>query len=811
MSKKGSKILTMIGNNPEFSENFFELMYLKENIDLKEAEYLYAIAITLINEYNNNPEMSMYVEFAYSIIARTSFKINEFNALFDFSVNYGYYPIAREISRKKFQDKQTISQFISDAKMDEYQIEGRMLTFDQRKVMNSVLEDSNNRISFLAPTSYGKTSLIFQHIKKSGAQVVAIVVPTKALIDQVTRDAKKEIKDRKIISHDQQQKNIESKEPLIAVVTQERALRLLDEGVVFDTVYIDEAQELLEFNFSDWQRNRSLLLSRFIKINRLLNPDVTEVYLSPVLNSSQDLVLDDGNISEHKIERDLKILDIQLLNSQLKVCGYDIYLNEMFSIGEVENINQFIILNSRKKNLHYLYRPKDVEAYAGELYSNLDEQCEGDNVPQEIQELIDELKNLYHPDFQIAKYLGRGIVYVHGKLPNNLRNYLLDFFRNSEYITHFVANSVVLEGMNLPIDNLFYVSGNAKTQELFNLFGRVNRLNEIFSEKHGDLEKIFVPIRFIESEKYPQFRDGGMEKKIRNLRKGIENKIKNPTLDNFKADEKNEERTIEINYLENEMINSFQEPDFLSKLTKGGAQQLLNYNKKGLNKLEARIKDFKSLEDTTILEIVRYVFFNDFDADDFNPEYNAKRLEKEETVVYYNRFVKAIHEKPLSAIISHMVKYWQSGKANNFVYVGSSFGENVFESTNYDGTNKIYVKLSNHIKDTEFLVNLAFIKIQLDEEFLSYEINLLVNTLLEFEIVSEDEVNEFFYGTNDDKVIELINSGLSNQLIMFISDNNQLESIFFDSVGNIQTKPEFKEFINQQKGLIRFELKNFFE
>ena len=77
---------------------------------------------------------------------------------------------------------------------------------------------------------------------------MAIIVPTKALIDQTYREAKKHIKDRKLIIYDQNYV-YEKDKRVLAIVTQERALRLIEEGMIFELLYIDEAHELLNFNY----------------------------------------------------------------------------------------------------------------------------------------------------------------------------------------------------------------------------------------------------------------------------------------------------------------------------------------------------------------------------------------------------------------------------------------------------------------------------------------------------------------------------------------------------------------------------------
>ncbi|MFD3123961.1 DNA helicase, partial [Streptococcus agalactiae] len=137
-----------------------------------------------------------------------------------------------------------------------------------------------------------------------------------------------------------------------------------------------------------------------------------------------------------------------------------------------------------------------------------------------LASLIDELKEIVHPRFKLIRYLEKGIIYLHGRLPSSIRNYLLKYVREDSGIKHFIANSVVLAGMNLPIDSLFYISGFSNNNDLHNLIGRVNRLNEIFGAK-GNIERLLIPIYFIEMENYPQNGKGSMKKKVQSFRNAL--------------------------------------------------------------------------------------------------------------------------------------------------------------------------------------------------------------------------------------------------------------------------------------------------
>lgn len=596
MNDFGKRVLTRIKNKKIISNNLLTLLYEKNDLELRDAQFLYGVALLLINEFEKDHKKIFLLDYAYNIIAKTSLKTNDFRALYDFTVNYGYYPIARKIIQLNKLPSVTLNQVFAEITIDEFSDSDRTLTFEQKNIFKKILDDNSELTSFLAPTSYGKSELIFNHIKKHPAKVVGIIIPTKALIDQVSREAKKQGLEKKIIVHDQNYS--QNDESVLAIVTQERAIRLLEEGIIFDQLYIDEAHEMLKFNFGLKHNNRSLILARVIKLAKQRNSKIKLMYLSPVLNNSENLELSDTEtIQEYRINNDLKILDIKLLGSieenSFKRKGlfqYDKYLGTFYKIGDLVNQFEYIKKVEKNKNLHYLYRPIFIEEYAEKLYQNLP----NIELSKELIELINELGQLVHPDFKMVKYIKKGIIYLHAKLPSNIKNYLLKYVRESNQIKHLVANSVILAGMNLPIDNLFYISGYSNLRDLYNLIGRVNRLNEIFSKKNHDLSKILIPVNFIEFDQFPQ--RGKMQNKVEKLRLKFNDEVKNPLLNNATIEQENKKSASKIITEETELIENFGQLKFKQKLLMAGAQQILNYTKSGIEKLQYRVENYKKIQ-----------------------------------------------------------------------------------------------------------------------------------------------------------------------------------------------------------------------
>src|SRR5699024_6307958 len=133
-----------------------------------------------------------------------------------------------------------------------------------------VLKSDSPYISFSAPTSFGKSEVILSHIQrsleKSIPQRIGIITPTRSLLVQTIGMLKNfcRRKSIKLVQHDEMLSELDNS--FIAVLTQERALRVLEKrSQFFDVLYLDEAHNLFETNF------RSILLSRVIRLNYLSN------------------------------------------------------------------------------------------------------------------------------------------------------------------------------------------------------------------------------------------------------------------------------------------------------------------------------------------------------------------------------------------------------------------------------------------------------------------------------------------------------------------------------------------------------------
>ncbi len=809
MDSKTKLKLTNIGKIDYFNE-VMEKLTKNIPLDQKESTYILTCAILFIQEFNNDKTLHSYVELAYYIILKYALINNDYQPLYDFATNFGFYPISNALIKNKLLDNPSLEEIITNRKILKYQNNNIVETLEQHIIRKKILDESNSHFSFIAPTSYGKSSIIIDHIKKYHFQKIGIIVPTKSLLNQTYRNIKQETLSYKLILHDEMYNN-EAK--FIGILTQERALRLIENsGVNFDILYIDEAHNLLKDD------PRSILLTRLIRKNQAKNPEQRVVYLSPLINESDNLNLENLEISEHKINFNIKEPEYYLYDSDNKILKNNRFIGKDYEIGFGRNYMNYIIEKSTSKTFIYHRRPVNVEKFSAEFAEYLPK-----IESAEIENIKNILKEYVHKDFNLLDVIDKGIIYLHGKLPESVKDFLEYKYRNVAELKYVVANNVILEGVNLPISSLFIMSSYAlKEHELTNLIGRVNRLNNIFNTSEVNFKLLTPQIHFINSEKYNKNKN--MKSKIKLLRsKVFTDYIKNPLLNNYDVTkiESNATKQQEIlskneiiKQQEHLILNKPENPDKLLEyyLVKNN---VLNFYKKSnivttiiQSNIDASENNFE-YKNKNIIDKLYFIFINNLE--EYIDDYEIKRLKNNPARIFYKLFIKH-NAKPLQEKIIKQYKYFKHIKSSSnndkCYYIGETFGEIKHPTRYYENPKDVYVNLND--KTDKDLINLSIIKVCLEEDFVNYKLNNYFNLMLDLNLITLDEYNETVMGTKNPDKIKLVNMGLSINLVNKLEEDEQLQNITYDSYGNLIRNEDINTYINSQDEYSRFKFDKVF-
>lgn len=336
----------------------------------------------------------------------------------------------------------------------------------------------------------GKSFVMRMFIKKQimdGTRVnFALLVPTKALINEVTSNVINDLKEllaeynyRLVTSASALA--LKQKHNFIMILTPERLLYLLisNPNIDIDYLFIDEAHKIstkgsrsaFYYKVVDMLNQRQKKTRMIFASPNIPNP---EIYLKLIPDTTnevkQKLTTSFTPVTQLKYFIDFPNREIQLYNT---------YSDTFTNVANMKESATFYRLLSRigSEALNIIYCNSTFKAV--ELAREF---AVGKNKKdsKELLTLSRDIKNEVHGDYYLADLITKGIAYHIGYLPSSIRMRIEELFKEGLIKTMFCTSTLV-EGVNLPADNLFithYKNGRAKMSpvDFKNLIGRVGRI-----------------------------------------------------------------------------------------------------------------------------------------------------------------------------------------------------------------------------------------------------------------------------------------------------------------------------------------------
>lgn len=353
-------------------------------------------------------------------------------------------------------------------------------------------------VSISAPTSSGKSFILKKYIElelnKNDEFYALYIVPSRALINQVSEDLRISLKDVKI--RNSYIEDIESDKKEIYVITPERAVKIINSENVKqpNLIFIDEIQNvedengrgiLFEYIYEEFsklsEKTKIITAGPFISnpkniFNDLFQKqcEVVQSSLSPVFQLKTIIQLNENSIS------------LNLYTDKNKFSTYkDIIsidnIKKIFSSVQGSGLAKIVTKLSKENesNIIYCSNGNIAESWALKYASEVDDVEV--SLPQQLKDLIDYLKKEIHKDYYLITCLKNKIGFHYSSLSEFVRKEIENLFEAGIIKTLF-CTSTLIEGVNLPADNLYVVRATKNHDELSNfefgnLVGRVGRLS----------------------------------------------------------------------------------------------------------------------------------------------------------------------------------------------------------------------------------------------------------------------------------------------------------------------------------------------
>lgn len=345
---------------------------------------------------------------------------------------------------------------------------------EQQRMLEQII--NNNACILSAPTSFGKTFVVFEYLARYLPNVVMLIVPTLALADEykkkILKDYEHCFSEYKIFQTYNKEQDYAKYNKILFILTHDKIVDVAKNSiniVDIDFLCIDEVYKLsnksmedrtLVLNFAYYylalKAKKYVLLAPFIsdvknKEELPLCPKFYHTSFSPVIN-------------------DIEVCDI--INDNL-----DERLNMAINILDTK-------INTYDKTMIYIPNVGDIVKFVNKI-SNNEYELNDELAINFIQWLKEEI----HPDWYLVKAMENGFLIHNGQLSIGIRKIQTHLFNNSNY-NRIICNSSLLEGINSSAKNIIITSPSRifnqnspmpfSSFDFYNLVGRTGRLFKNF-------------------------------------------------------------------------------------------------------------------------------------------------------------------------------------------------------------------------------------------------------------------------------------------------------------------------------------------
>ena len=362
----------------------------------------------------------------------------------------------------------------------------KIFTDSQYYMLNELFK--KNHFSFSAPTSFGKSFILTSFIKslmmdnKRGLNIV-FLVPTRALVSQTLKKFKDVINDMDdyflTSSPDIPALIDKSNSHYIFVFTPERLLHYFSiaSNPSIEYVFIDEAQKVLSDDTRSVVYYHAISLAERKSCKLFFSsPNIknVEVFLK-LFNktSSETKTITESPVCQTRVFIDMLDKKITLFSDLNSI--YTENYNYSYTLPALIQQISNNVNPTNPKSLVYCNTIDDTINCAKQMADHLTTVSS-----VTLNQAADEIASFIHKDYYLVDLIRKGVGFHFGKLPQRIRDIVEKLYVDGD-IHYLFCTSTLLEGVNLPAQNIFILNNRIGDKDLqgidfWNLAGRAGRL-----------------------------------------------------------------------------------------------------------------------------------------------------------------------------------------------------------------------------------------------------------------------------------------------------------------------------------------------
>lgn len=383
----------------------------------------------------------------------------------------------------------------------------------QKQILRLFSKDKLNRYFLSASTSFGKTHIVFEIIKKMEYNNVVLIFPTIALLSEnlerlTSTDNYRYFIDKFDIHTLSEVGELGEKN--LFIYTPERFLSFIEkraDEVDFDFAFIDEVYKIdNEYIIDEEVRENERDVAYRLAVFESLKPDVDALLAGPYIdfskrddpkyNSSFDRFLSENAIElidynnyeiVNKSFTDIKSSREYKIDDELKLKFTDNTKDKRLT----ETIQSIIEIG--QNSIIYCYSIASVESYAKKLIAS---NILSNHNSSEYSDFLSHITDNFNQDWTVIEALKHGIGIHHGLVPKYLQKEIVSLF-NRNLLRVLISTTTITEGVNTSAKNLVVLhhkKGNKdlKKFDAKNIAGRAGRFLYHFSGRVIVLKNDFM-------------------------------------------------------------------------------------------------------------------------------------------------------------------------------------------------------------------------------------------------------------------------------------------------------------------------------
>ncbi len=386
----------------------------------------------------------------------------------------------------------------------------------QKEVIQKFSPKSKNRYVLTAPTSFGKTFLVYEIIQKMQYQNVLLIFPAVSLLSE--NYAKLCVSEffSEYELHSLSEESFDLRKRNIFIFTPERFLSFMDSHaqVHFDFAFIDEIYKIDNSFIIDQgqeienERDTAYRLALEYACDSAIDMLLAGPYMNLPLSSMNkkesfyNFVRDNGfSVLEYnKYEIVSKEYFTIKGKQSYEINGRKI---EIGKVGKTKKISNIVsALSSASENtIIYCGRKSDTETYAKKLLEDqslISSFCERCASSQNYQMFLEHLESTFGSDWIVLRALQGRIGIHHSLIPKYIQKEIIKLFNAGALVCLF-STTTITEGVNTSAKNIVITSSRKGMKPLRqfdakNIAGRAGRFQRHYSGRVIDLDNDFEAI-----------------------------------------------------------------------------------------------------------------------------------------------------------------------------------------------------------------------------------------------------------------------------------------------------------------------------